>query len=194
MRSPSCRYATSRPGSSRRWATGSGKTFTAVSFLYRLIKFAGSRRVLFLVDRGNLGRQTLKEFQQYRSPYTNYTFTEEYPVQHLRTNKLDKTAKVTITTIQRLYSILKGEPEFAEENEERSMHEARKPHFGPILPKLGRPGLGGRSRPAGVCTVEVGQVGPGNIRPAAGPWGAAMGVGAGQVLHPVAEGQRPGRP
>jgi len=49
-------------------ATGSGKTFTAVSFIYRLIKFGGARRVLFLVDRSNLGRQTLKEFQQYVTP------------------------------------------------------------------------------------------------------------------------------
>jgi type I restriction enzyme, R subunit len=119
--------AANRPRSLIRMATGSGKTFTAVSFLYRLIKFAGARRVLFLVDRTNLGRQTLKEFQQYRSPYTNYTFTEEYPVQHLRTNRLDRTAKVTVTTIQRLYSILKGEPEFAEENEDRSMFEAENP-------------------------------------------------------------------
>ena len=76
--------AANRPRSLIRMATGSGKTFTAVSFLYRLIKFAGARRVLFLVDRTNLGKQSLKEFQQYRSPYTNYTFTEEYPVQHLR--------------------------------------------------------------------------------------------------------------
>ena len=49
-------------------ATGSGKTYTAINFIYRLIKFAGARRVLFLVDRGNLGDQTLKEFQQYISP------------------------------------------------------------------------------------------------------------------------------
>ena len=51
-------------------ATGSGKTFTAISFIYRLIKYAGARRVLFLVDRGNLGRQTKKEFDQYVSPVT----------------------------------------------------------------------------------------------------------------------------
>jgi len=51
-------------------ATGSGKTFTAISFIYRLIKYAGARRVLFLVDRGNLGRQTKKEFDQYVSPST----------------------------------------------------------------------------------------------------------------------------
>ena len=59
-------------------ATGSGKTFTAVNFTYRLVKYAGARRVLFLVDRGNLGRQTLTEFQQFVSPVNNYKFTEEY--------------------------------------------------------------------------------------------------------------------
>ena len=65
-----------RPRALIQMATGSGKTFTAISFIYRLIKFAGARRVLFLVDRGNLGDQTLKEFQQYASPYNNFTFTE----------------------------------------------------------------------------------------------------------------------
>jgi type I restriction enzyme R subunit len=55
--------ADNRPRALIQMATGSGKTFTAVSFIYRLIKFGGARRVLFLVDRSNLGRQTLKEFQ-----------------------------------------------------------------------------------------------------------------------------------
>lgn len=96
------------PRSLIQMATGSGKTFTAINFIYRLIKFAGARRVLFLVDRGNLGRQTLKEFQQYVSPYNNYKFSEEYIVQHLSSNVLDTTARVTICTIQRLYSMLKG--------------------------------------------------------------------------------------
>ena len=67
-------------------ATGSGKTFTAINFIYRLIKFGGARRVLFLVDRGNLGDQTLKEFQQYVSPYNNFKFTEEFIVQRLAGN------------------------------------------------------------------------------------------------------------
>ena len=90
-------------------ATGSGKTFTAVNFIYRLVKYAGAKRVLFLVDRGNLGKQTLKEFQQFVSPVNNYKFTEEYIVQHLTSNTLDKSARVVIGTIQRLYSMLKGE-------------------------------------------------------------------------------------
>jgi type I restriction enzyme R subunit len=90
-------------------ATGSGKTYTAVNFIYRLVKYGGAKRVLFLVDRGNLGRQTLKEFQQFVSPANNYKFTEEYIVQHLTGNALDSSARVVIGTIQRVYSMLKGE-------------------------------------------------------------------------------------
>ena len=76
--------AENRPRALIQMATGSGKTFTSISFIYRLIKFAGARRILFLVDRGNLADQTLKEFQQFVSPYNNYKFTEEYIVQHLQ--------------------------------------------------------------------------------------------------------------
>jgi len=108
-----------RPRALIQMATGSGKTFTAISFIYRLIKFAGARRVLFLVDRGNLGDQTLKEFQQYASPYNNFKFTEEYIVQRLTSNTLDTTARVCICTIQRMYSMLKGR-ELPEDLEDES--------------------------------------------------------------------------
>jgi len=111
--------AADKPRALIQMATGSGKTYTAISFIYRLIKFAGARRVLFLVDRGNLGRQTKKEFDQYASPYNNYKFGEEYIVQHLTSNTLDTTARVTICTIQRLYSMLKGR-ELAPEDDEVS--------------------------------------------------------------------------
>jgi type I restriction enzyme R subunit len=97
-----------RPRALIQMATGSGKTFTSISFIYRLIKFAGAKRVLFLVDRGNLADQTLKEFQQYDSPYNNFKFTEEYIVQRLQGNTIDTTARVCICTIQRLYSMLRG--------------------------------------------------------------------------------------
>ncbi len=109
-----------RPRALIQMATGSGKTFTAISFIYRLIKFAGARRVLFLVDRGNLADQTLKEFQQYQSPYNNFKFTEEYIVQRLQGNTLDTTARVCISTIQRMYSMLKGK-ELPEDLEEESV-------------------------------------------------------------------------
>jgi type I restriction enzyme R subunit len=111
--------AQNKPRALIQMATGSGKTFTAISFIYRLIKFAGARRVLFLVDRGNLGRQTKKAFDQYVSPVNNYKFGEEYIVQHLTSNQLDKTARVCISTIQRMYSMLKGR-ELAEDDDELS--------------------------------------------------------------------------
>jgi len=114
-----------RPRSLIQMATGSGKTYTAINFIYRLIKFAGARRVLFLVDRGNLGDQTLKEFQQYESPYNNYKFTEEYNVQRLTSNKIDDVARVCICTIQRMYSMLRGR-ELAEEDEETSIEGLEK--------------------------------------------------------------------
>ena len=109
-----------KPRALIQMATGSGKTFTSISFIYRLIKFAGAKRVLFLVDRGNLGRQTKKEFDQYSSPYNNFKFGEEYIVQHLQSNQLDTTARVTICTIQRLFSMLKGR-ELAAEDDEQSV-------------------------------------------------------------------------
>jgi type I restriction enzyme R subunit len=123
IRNLECSLANDRPRALIQMATGSGKTFTAVSFIYRLIKFADARRVLFLVDRGNLGRQTLKEFQQYVTPDDGRKFTELYNVQHLQSNVLDPVSRVCITTIQRLYSILSGESEFEPELEERSLFE-----------------------------------------------------------------------
>jgi len=103
-------------------ATGAGKTFTACSFSYRLIREAGAKRILFLVDRNNLGDQTLKEFQAYQPPGAANRFTDTYIVQHLSSHRIDPDAKVVITTIQRLYSILQGK-ELPEEEDERSGFE-----------------------------------------------------------------------
>ncbi|MGC4053643.1 MAG: type I restriction-modification enzyme R subunit C-terminal domain-containing protein [Paludibaculum sp.] len=115
--------ADSRPRSLIQMATGSGKTFTACNFVYRLIQHANARRVLFLVDRNNLGRQTLKEFQAFRTPDDGRTFTELYNIQHLKSNKLDTVSRVTITTIQRLFSMLKGDPEIDPALEEGSLFQ-----------------------------------------------------------------------
>ena len=101
---------------------GAGKTFTACNFSYRLIKHAGASRILFLVDRNNLGRQTLKEYREYRPPDDGRPFTDLYNVQHLASNRIDQDAKVVITTIQRLYAMLRGE-ELSEEDEEASAFE-----------------------------------------------------------------------
>ena len=109
-----------RPRALVQMATGSGKTYTAIAAAYRLIKFGGAHRVLFLVDRGNLGRQAFKEFQAYTTPDDGRKFTELYNVARLTTNKIDPVSRVVITTIQRLYSILKGEPTYDEDLEEGS--------------------------------------------------------------------------
>ena len=114
--------AENRPRALIQMATGSGKTFTAVNFCYRLIKYAGAKRILFLVDRNNLGKQTLNEFQQFSSPSTGYKFTEEYEVQHLKGKTISPSSKVCITTIQRLYAMLANK-ELDEEAEEGSLFE-----------------------------------------------------------------------
>lgn len=116
-------FVEARPRALIQMASGGGKTYTAVSFIYRLIKFANAKRVLFLVDRNTLGRQTRREFQQYITPDDGRKFTELYNVQHLTSNTLDPVSRVCITTIQRLYSMLKGEPEFDTELEEQSMFD-----------------------------------------------------------------------
>ncbi len=112
-----------RPKALIQMATGVGKTYTSVSFIYWLIKVAGAKRVLFLVDRKNLGEQTQKEFQQYVTPDDGRKFTELYNVQLLSSNTIDTVNKVCITTIQRLYSMLRGEAEFEAENEQASLFD-----------------------------------------------------------------------
>ena len=101
--------AAARPRALVQMATGSGKTFMACNQIYRLIKHAGARRVLFLVDRANLGRQTLREFQGFATPDDGRKFTELYNVQLLQSGHVDPVSRVCISTIQRVYSMLKGE-------------------------------------------------------------------------------------
>ncbi|HEX4406931.1 MAG TPA: DEAD/DEAH box helicase family protein [Polyangia bacterium] len=115
-------FVASRPRALIQMATGSGKTYTACAAIYRLIKFAGARRVLFLVDRANLGRQAKDEFVKFETPDTGRKFTELYNVQHLTSNQLDDVSRVTICTIQRLYAMLRGE-ELSEEADELSTYE-----------------------------------------------------------------------
>ena len=116
--------AANKPRALIQMATGSGKTFTAANFTYRLAKFAKAKRILFLVDRGNLGRQARKEFEQFVTPDDGRKFSELYVVQHLTSNVFDPTAKVVIGTIQRLYSMLSGEEDLPEEADEVSAFQA----------------------------------------------------------------------
>jgi len=125
--------AKDKPRSLIQMATGAGKTFTACTFSHRLIKFGGCKRILFLVDRKNLGEQTLKEFQNFQPPATANRFTDTYIVQHLQGSHIDADAKVVITTIQRLYAMLRGK-ELAEEDEEVSSFETWTDEEGEIPP------------------------------------------------------------
>jgi type I restriction enzyme R subunit len=111
-------------------ATGSGKTFTAVNVCYRLLKFGEAKRILFLVDRANLGKQAEDEFADFTPPDDPRKFPTLYTVQRLKTNSINPAAKVVITTIQRLYSMLKGEVEFDSANEEGSGFDSAKPWKG----------------------------------------------------------------
>lgn len=102
-------FKNNRPRALIQMATGAGKTFTAVTSVYRLLKYADAKRILFLVDTKNLGEQAEQEFMTYQPKDDNRKFTELYNVQRLTSNHISSDSQVCISTIQRLYSILKGE-------------------------------------------------------------------------------------
>ena len=90
-------------------ATGAGKTFTAISIMYRLLKYTGKRRILFLVDTVNLGEQAEQEMLVFTAPDENRKFTELHAAQLIKSPAVPKGVEVYICTIQRMYSMLKGE-------------------------------------------------------------------------------------
>ncbi|MCE9620834.1 MAG: DEAD/DEAH box helicase family protein [Actinomycetia bacterium] len=90
-------------------ATGAGKTRMAVTECYRLIRYGGFNRILFLVDRNNLGDQTLREFRDFSTPDDGRKFTELYPVDKLTGAGMVDSSKVVISTIQRVFSVLRGQ-------------------------------------------------------------------------------------
>ena len=102
-------FKKNRPKALIQMATGAGKTFTAASFVYRLLKHADAKRILFLVDTKNLGEQAEQEFMTFQPNDDNRKFTELYNVQRLSSSYIAADSQVCISTIQRLYSILKGE-------------------------------------------------------------------------------------
>ena len=102
-------FGEARPRALVQMATGSGKTFTAITSIYRLLKHADARRVLFLVDTRNLGEQAEQEFIAYTPNDDNRHFTDLYNVQRLASSYVAGDSQVCISTIQRMYSILKGE-------------------------------------------------------------------------------------
>ena len=114
--------AENRPRALIHMATGAGKTFTAITSVYRLLKFGGAKRILFLVDTRNLCKQAHQEFMAYTPPDDARKFTELYNVQRLASPAIDPHAQVCISTIQRMYSILSGEP-IDESAEDVSLNE-----------------------------------------------------------------------
>ena len=126
-------FARGRPRALIQMATGSGKTFTAANFCYRLVKHAKARRILFLVDRANLGKQTLKEFQQFRPPDDGRRFDELYGITRLTGQSIRDSDKIVISTIQRVYAMLQGR-ELNPADEERSQYDEGRPFAAEPMP------------------------------------------------------------
>ena len=110
-------------------ATGSGKTYTAITSIYRLLKHADAKRILFLVDTKNLGEQAEQEFMAYVPSDDNRKFTELYNVQRLKSSFVAKDSQVCISTIQRMYSLLKDQEmdEAAEQINPAELVQPRQP-------------------------------------------------------------------
>lgn len=107
-------------------ATGAGKTYTAISIMYRLLKYTGKRRILFLVDTVNLGEQAEQEMLVFTPSDDNRKFTELYNAQVIKSPHIPNGVEVCICTIQRLYSLLKGkEIDIPEDSAELEAWEGR---------------------------------------------------------------------
>lgn len=115
-------FSQAKPRALIQMATGAGKTFTAITSVYRLLKHANAKRILFLVDTRNLGEQAESEFLRYKPSDDARLFPELYTVRRLNSGYIPTDTKVCISTIQRMYSILRGE-EMDESLEETSPNE-----------------------------------------------------------------------
>ena len=102
-------FALNKPRALIQMATGAGKTFTAITAAYRLLKFGKMNRILFLVDTKSLGKQAYDEFCAYRPNDDYRPFSEIYGVYRLKSSRMPSDVQIYISTIQRMYSILKGE-------------------------------------------------------------------------------------
>ncbi|WP_320782456.1 DEAD/DEAH box helicase family protein [Streptomyces sp. CRN 30] len=105
-------------------ATGAGKTYTVVTFSYRMLRFAQAERILFLVDRDNLGAQAQNEFENVTTPDTNRTVAGLFNVQRLGAGGMNPSAKVVVCTVQRLYMELTGATVPATRGEDEYSYDA----------------------------------------------------------------------
>ena len=119
-------FADNRPRALIQMATGSGKTYTAITFVYRLLKYTRARRILFLVDTKNLGEQAEQEFLAFLPNDDNRKFTELYGVHRMKSRHIPDDCQVYISTIQRLYAVLKGS-DLDESAEEQNPNERWQP-------------------------------------------------------------------
>ena len=115
-------FANNRPKALVQMATGAGKTFTAITAAYRLLKYGKMNRILFLVDTKSLGEQAEREFLAYTPNDDPRSFSQLYGVRRLKSSYIPSDVQICISTIQRMYSILKGE-ELDESAEETSFAE-----------------------------------------------------------------------
>lgn len=115
-------FANNRPHALVQMATGAGKTFTAITAAYRLLKYGRMNRILFLVDTRSLGEQAEREFLAYKPNDDPRNFSELYNVHRLKSSYISSDAQICISTIQRMYSIFKGE-ELDEKAEETPFAE-----------------------------------------------------------------------
>ena len=90
-------------------ATGAGKTYTACLAAYRMLAFTPTKRILFLVDRNNLGKQAETEFGTFRLTENGDPFNTIFTVNRLKSSSVLTDSNVVISTIQRLFSLLKGD-------------------------------------------------------------------------------------
>jgi len=102
--------ARDQPRALIQMATGAGKTYTVVAESYRLLKHAGAHRILFLVDRNNLGAQARTEYENYVTPDDGRKLTELFNADRLASGGMLDSTKVVISTVQRLYAVLRGQP------------------------------------------------------------------------------------
>lgn len=102
-------FAHNKPRALVQMATGAGKTFTAITAAYRLLKYGKMNRILFLVDTKSLGEQAEREFLAYTPNDDPRSFAQLYGVCRLKSSYIPSDVQICISTIQRMYSILKGE-------------------------------------------------------------------------------------
>ena len=102
-------FGQNHPRALVQMATGAGKTYTAITNCYRLLKCAKAKRILFLVDTKQLGEQAETEYKNYQPYDAHDKLASLYNITRIKTSNISQETQICISTIQRLYSMLTGE-------------------------------------------------------------------------------------